>query len=824
MSNLAKTIIAGVIFILTNGMGYAQSVLGIDSLGGSFIRDIRNNNEEKIFVQTDKWFYIAGENIRFKAYCINAVSHKIFRRSKIVFADLVNEQDSVVDREILNNEYLRLEGGFSLNTFLPEGYYWLRLYTNAMLRRDKNGICVQPIYIFNPKKKLTQIQIYKEAVDNKSNSNPGQPVQVKFFPEGGSLISGTNSTIAFLALDERGKPVDVSGYVRDALDSVVTTFNTTMPGIGKFNFYVWKSRKYTAHVKWDNKEWSFDLPAVDQYASQLSIVEQTDNYFKAQVSLGDSLYQKHKLNYLLGISRDSLCFAAMGNDMFQVFIPKNKFPQGKATLVLFDEHLAVVSERAIYIDKQGINFKIQPDKEQYGPREKADLAIEVSDVNNHPLISALSLSITNDSLAKDAFGLMTNSLINDNIELPGGDLADTLSLKSDASQWDLVMLTQKALYSNWKYNDSNTASDTTFEQEDSSIANINGHIVDKKNNPLKNRIVTLISNKHTAIFETDTTDEYGRFHFPLPRYDDSTLFTMQVTNLKGVQQSDKMIIDTFIFPVVHTPFGLKRKFSTTQAAVLNHFKTYQLDTFKIGSGKEWLKAVTVKRYKKKPVDYDETKRVSQFSKVITTDQLGSGATGNIANALLMTAGVHIRQGFIIVGGGSFNIGPNSEPLIVLNGSIIDRDLLIRQWTQLMYSSPVTQYLEQFPAALIDFIEVLTGPEAGAYGLLGGNGVIIINTRARPRNFESIGLMKFYPKSYYHTAPFEQPDYTNKEIKKSPYPDQRSTIYWNGNLYTDTSGKTSVHFFTADAPATYTATVFGVTSNGALIYKKAKIKR
>ena len=64
----------------------------------------------------------------------------------------------------------------------------------------------------------------------------------------------------------------------------------------------------------------------------------------------------------------------------------------------------------------------------------------------------------------------------------------------------------------------------------------------------------------------------------------------------------------------------------------------------------------------------------------------------------------------------------------------------------------------------------------------------------------------------------------KKIKILPYPDLRSTIYWNGDLQTDNNGKVGVVFFTADASATYTAIVLGITASGELVYKQIKIRR
>ncbi len=85
-------------------------------------------------------------------------------------------------------------------------------------------------------------------------------------------------------------------------------------------------------------------------------------------------------------------------------------------------------------------------------------------------------------------------------------------------------------------------------------------------------------------------------------------------------------------------------------------------------------------------------------------------------------------------------------------------------------------------------------------------------------------MKYCPKGYSVAPAFASPHYSKNEIKKSGYPDKRSTLYWNGNIRTDRNGKASVNFFTDDSKTTCTVTIEGITGNGMLIYKKSKINR
>jgi hypothetical protein len=97
--------------------------------------------QEKIYIQTDKPYYLGGENIWFRAFLVNASGHKPSTLSKKVYVELLNESDSVVNRLLLNSADQKMNGSIHLPDSLQEGNYVLRAYTNWMLN-------FKPEYIF----------------------------------------------------------------------------------------------------------------------------------------------------------------------------------------------------------------------------------------------------------------------------------------------------------------------------------------------------------------------------------------------------------------------------------------------------------------------------------------------------------------------------------------------------------------------------------------------------------------------------------------------------------------------------------------------------
>ena len=144
-----------------------------------------------------------------------------------------------------------------------------------ILKEDSSRILVKPIFIVNPNKpnpRALGAYANKSVAVATDNSAP----QIVFYPEGGSIISGTTATVAFRSMSTGGQPVDIAGFVTDTLNDTVIRFSSAQ-GMGKFSFDAYNPRKYTAHINWNGRQVLYPLPAIDQFASQLTIVGQDEH-------------------------------------------------------------------------------------------------------------------------------------------------------------------------------------------------------------------------------------------------------------------------------------------------------------------------------------------------------------------------------------------------------------------------------------------------------------------------------------------------------------------------------------------------------------------
>jgi hypothetical protein len=795
----------------------AGAQVPMDSLARQFVNYIRSEKKEKVIVLTDKAFYVAGETMWLKAWCLDALSNHFAHTSKNLFVDLVDDRDSVVSQLLFNLDQQRTNGKILLPGSLKEGYYWLRGYTRNVLAEDSGRIFVRPIYVLNgykPDRKALAAHAGTPVVAGKDSSAP----QLRFFPEGGSIISGTTANIAFRASDNKGRPLDLAGYVTDTRNDTVARFSTSMPGLGRFSFDAFNPRKYLVHIKGPQNEWTYELPKIDQFAYQLSIVSRTEHMTRVRVSLGDSLYKKNKATRVLGVSRDNLCFAAAGTDMYEVDVPVDNFPRGRATLYLFDDQSHIVSQRTLYVfNPDTASIVLTSDKPSYGLAEKVNLNISVGEQSNgHPLKALFAVSVADSRYAGETPGIRA-----DHNGASGVDGGRPMPYSHD--EMDLLLMAEGNLQPLWTGGVASQSAAPVIHNADSNLLDVAGSVVDKSGAPLAHYTVNFFA-ADKGIFQTDSTDGAGRFRIHLPDYDDGTQFGIKITDRKGNGKEGKIILDKFPFPEFNTPARLKTVFSESDLSMLRRLRS-ELVSDTVLSGAGVLKPATV--VANGGANYDKSKRVSQFSYIITSDQFAADPINGIVNAIESAPG--FKTGVIgMVGSAVSNSGAT-----ISNGSMGIQSIIILDGVEVPSLGDPKTFLQTLDPYSIDFIEVLTGPLTALYGVEGAGGVILINTVRNSKEVAQVnskGLTILYPKGYANPADFPIPGASDKKEAKRPSAapassssDQRSTLCWSANLLTDANGKARLNFFTPREQSTYLATVIGITENGDFISQKLQIK-
>ena len=144
-----------------------------DSVSAVFTKFIQTSTDKSTVLLTNRNIYLAGEKIWFKAYEVTTHDGRLDLTSKNLFADLVNEKDSIIEQLVLDNAGLRTDGAFDLPASIPTGFYWIRCYTAGQLE-NKSDIFLRPVYVVN--KQLHDESSYAKKFENNLANNKAQPI------------------------------------------------------------------------------------------------------------------------------------------------------------------------------------------------------------------------------------------------------------------------------------------------------------------------------------------------------------------------------------------------------------------------------------------------------------------------------------------------------------------------------------------------------------------------------------------------------------------------------------------------------------------------
>ena len=340
-------------------------------------------SRELVYLQTDKGIYETGEDLWFKTYVMDAQSLALSKRSKTLFVEMLNAQDSIVWQEkypILSG----IAGGHMyIDKDLKEGDYRIHAYTRFSFLNDT----LRPVY---PKKiRVVKSIAYKGTDSPQDEDRP--VVRLSFFPEGGDLIDGIPTKVAFKARDGKGMPAKVKGVLQEN-GKEIARLETVHDGMG-FVFILPRKESSYKVVLSDGRE----FPFAEVTASGLSIHlrKQTDEYLEFHLSQSKgTATQTVKLE---GRMRGKLCCMATGTlrERLKVRIPLKEFTmQGIAEFTLYNADGQPMAERLAYVHpERKLHIELNTDSARYFTRGKGKLNVKVTDEAGKPVQAHLGLSI-----------------------------------------------------------------------------------------------------------------------------------------------------------------------------------------------------------------------------------------------------------------------------------------------------------------------------------------------------------------------------------------------------------------------------------------------
>jgi hypothetical protein len=404
---MRKSAIKVIILILSAGLFSMAMQSDLDDprmvkIRGQFNKFYSDCHQEKVYIQTDRLSYQAGENIWFKAYIFSGINNYPDTANKNLYVEIVT-----ADNEVYLTRLLKIQKGISYGDFMipdtfPQGVYYLRAYTNWMRNFDDAFLFTRKIHIENEnqKKWLTYHKLTDIKRFNRKFKRQLKNVDLVFLPEGGNLVTGLESRLAFKAIDNWGKGIEVEGQIFDDKNQAVAQFKSAHLGIGAINFKPEKGKSYHARLsKPEGISQKYKLSPALSEGVVLSIDQDRQNLnINIQSNRPPSNDEYANDIILLAQSNGKICELKkvdLRENRLKTYIPVLSFPDGIAHITLFDGRGDPICERLVFINNhKQLVVEVNSDKQNYRPREKVTMHVHVANGFGKPIVGNLSLAVT----------------------------------------------------------------------------------------------------------------------------------------------------------------------------------------------------------------------------------------------------------------------------------------------------------------------------------------------------------------------------------------------------------------------------------------------
>jgi len=393
--------------------------------------------QEKIHIHFDKDTYLPGETVWMNAYLLSD------GRPSAVSKNLYFDWTDANGRLLLHSIAPISEGGassfFQIPAWVKNGVIHVKAYTQWMLNFDNSFLFNKDIPVLMP------IEGNYPAPDKLQTT-------VRFYPEGGDLINGVSSSLAFEALNQHNRPAGVSGVIKTANNIFVDSFYTTYNGMGSLRFKPMAGEHYSAYWSDETGE-PHTTPIPDAKVNGLVLHADPYNndqvHYKLEKSADASNLTKiivvGTINQKV-VYRNSLI---LENNKAEGSLSAASFPCGILQLTAFDGDMSPLAERVVFINNGKAYAKIQLKNEVVSVNKRArnEISIEIPD----SLVTNLSVSVTDAGLGYDSsHTIYSDLLIAGDLKGIIPDAASFLTNTVNANEHlDLLLLTHGWRRFNW---------------------------------------------------------------------------------------------------------------------------------------------------------------------------------------------------------------------------------------------------------------------------------------------------------------------------------------------------------------------------------------
>lgn len=740
--------------------------------------------QEKLFVHTDRSFYIAGERLWFSLFCVDGTFHRPLDVSKVAYIELLDKDQKAVVQAKVALDSSRGAGSVYLPTALFTGNYTIRAYTQWMKETSREYLFEKPITIVNSFRKLG-LPLPSDSL----------AYDAQFFPEGGHLVNGLPANVAFKVVDKKtGRGIDCRGALIGSANDTVVRFSSLKFGMGTFAFTPSGSTRYrVALIDSQGRSFTQVLPTIDETGYTMQVTEPSAGQLRITVYTNRPAASTV---YLIGHTRQVVKVAegqpVLGNKA-EFVVAKSKLDDGISHLTLFDAAGQPVCERLVgKRPKPSLTLQIKPSKDQYATRDNVLLDLAASTPSGSPVMANASVSVFKiDSLQADEGLTLPDYLwltadLRGTVESPGYYLNQT-SPEADVAL-DNLLLTQGWRRFRWEnVLQPNTADAMPAPEHRGHL--VLGRVTDALTGAPAKDVPTYLAIPGKSIrLYSSRSDAKGLVRFELVNFygtNDLVLQTGAGDSLHRVE---------ILNPYTETAASIRPPVldmsNTVSESVQARSLAMQVQNsyFDAYANPATASVIDSTTFYGKP---DERYFLDTYTRFTVMEEVLSEY---VPGVLVRRQNGHFK---LIVSNMSYRKPFDNDPLILLDGvPVYDVD-------RLMAFSPLK----------IKSLDVVTKRYLLGYGTLSG----IISFKTYKADLAGFQLDPHAVVLEYDglqaRRDFYAPSYATPEQSASRLADFRSLLYWNPNVTSNQQGKINLSFYTSDQEGRYLIVVHALTPDG-----------
>ncbi|MES2829841.1 MAG: hypothetical protein V4687_16910 [Bacteroidota bacterium] len=669
---------------------------------------------------------------------------------------------------------------------------------------------------------------------------------IQFFPESGNLVNGIASKVGFKVTGIDGKGLALKGKVIDNLTTETFPIETIHAGMGSFSILPQSGKTYSAQFTLPDgtlKTVPLPQPLNDGYV--LSVFQPNADSILVRINASAKTVEAAKLspvnlNFIAQAGGETIMAlpVKITRASTSFWLEKSIFPSGIAQFTIFTESGEPLNERIAFIkSKDQMRLAISASKKVFKSKELVELNLEARDKADKLSAGNYSVSVIDE--AKVPFdedqesnifsNLLLTSDLKGYIEKPNYYFRNSADSVNRAL--DNLMLTQGYRRFNWKeianaaanIADPKTAYMTNplFKAEGLGT-DISGVVKTLAGKTVPNAKIMLMATK-AGILQNTMANAEGRFKFEGLVLTDSIKFAVQARTEKNGTKVE-IVLDS----VPKLLMSKNRNITEVNTNLYQSLKTYidfgrKQDSLSAKMGKlsmvQRLREVKITARKAAQKNYSAQGilQIPEGSADHTVILKNPSACANLGTCLQgqLGGGMVFREysccPTCIILNYPYYRGIKVE--VVLNGRrITDCDELAGIFDQ---NNPDPEDIVKIDVvsnnmALMNMFSVVS-----ASGVSVPSPTLFIYTnRGLQRKAFNPNIANISPRGFNKVKDFYVPryDYPGMNLE---LPDLRSTVYWNPNVKTYSSGKTTLNYFNGDGPGTYKVIVEGINANGEL---------